>query len=109
MYYCNGYREHTSSLGNTLSAQRSNLDLLLHQWEIATEHNSLADTNEVLVAADMNLDALNGRWLEPGYNLLSLSRMVQNTCNGYNFTQLVKKVTRVQFNSIQNSTSISCI
>ena len=49
MYYCNRYREHTSSLGNTLSAQRSNLDLLLHQWEIATEHNSLADTNEVLV------------------------------------------------------------
>ena len=61
------------------------------------------------MAADMNLDALDGRWLEPGYNLLSLSRMVQNTCNGYNFTQLVKEATRVQFNSIQSSTSISCI
>ena len=109
LYYCHGYREHTSSLGNTLSAQRSNLNVFLQQWEMATEHNSPADTNEVHVAADMNLDALDGRWLEPGYSLLSLSRMVQNICNSYNFSQLVKEATRVQFNSTQNSTNISCI
>ena len=106
IYMCHGYREH---LGNSLSAQRTNLDTFLNQWEMATEHTSPVDPNEVHISCDMNLDCLNGKWLEPGYHLLSLSRLVQGTCNAYNFTQLVKEPTRLQFNSIQNKTSISCI
>ena len=106
IYMCHGYREH---LGNNMSAQRSNLELFLSQWEMASEHSTPAEPNEVHVACDMNLDCLNGKWLEPGYHLLTLSRMVQNICNAYNFTQLVKEPTRLQYNSIQNKTDISCI
>ena len=57
----------------------------------------------------MNLDSLEDRWLQPDYNLISLSRIVFNYCNMYNFHQLVKVPTRIQFNSVQNTTSISCI
>ena len=109
LYFCHGYREHTSSLGNTLSAQRSNLELFLCQWETAVEHNSPAVPNEVHISGDMNLDCLNGRWLDSTYHLLSLSRMVQDTCNAYNLSQLVKEATRLQYNSVQNRTDISCI
>ena len=109
IFICHGYREHTSSLGNSLSAQRSNLEMFLNQWEMASEYNTPAEPNEVHISCDMNLDCLNGRWLEPSYHLLSLSRMVQNTCNAFNFSQLVKEPTRLQFNSIQNKTDISCI
>ena len=62
LYFCHGYRERTSSLGNTLS------DLFLQLWEIASDNNSPGGPNEVHVAADMNLDALDGRWLEPGFS-----------------------------------------
>jgi hypothetical protein len=109
IYFCHGYREHTSSLGNSLSAQRNNLDLFLNQWEMAAEHNSPAEPNEIHISGDMNIDCLNDRWLEPGYNLLSLSKLIQNTCNAYNLSQLVTEATRIQYNSIENTTSISCI
>ena len=109
LYYCHGYREHTSSLGNSMSAQRSNLELFLHQWEMAVEHDSPAEPHEVHVTCDMNLDSLADRWLDPSYHLLSLSKMVLNTCNTFNFSQQVTEPTRVQYNSIQNRTSISCI
>ena len=109
MFYCHGYREHTSSLGNSLSAQRSNLDLFLSQWEAATEFGNTSEPNEVHICCDMNLDSMNGRWLQPDYHLVSLSRLVQNCCNTNNFSQLVKDPTRFQFNSVQNTTSISCI
>ena len=109
IYFCHGYREHTSSLGNSLSAQRSNLELFLNQWEMATEHNSPAEPHEIHVTGDMNLDCLTDRWLDPTYHLLSLSKMVQNTCNTHNFSQLVTDPTRFQFNNIQNKTEISCI
>ena len=76
---------------------------------MATEHNSPAEPHEIHVTSDMNLDCLTDRWLDPTYHLLSLSKMVQNTCNTHNFSQLVTDPTRFQFNSIQNKTEISCI
>ena len=54
-------------------------------------------------------DCLADRWLHSTYKLLSLSKMVKNICNTHNFFQLVTEPTRVQFNSIQNRTDISCI
>ena len=109
MYFCHGYREHTSSLGNSLNVQRSILERFLYQWEMALEHNTPAEPNEIHVSGDMNLDCLGGKWLKPGYHLLSLSRLVQDTCNAHNLSQLVKEPTRLQYNSIQNKTDISCI
>ena len=109
IFFCHGYREHTSCLGNSLSAQRSNLELFLSQWEAATEFSNPAEPNEVHICCDMNLDCMNDRWLQPDYNLVSLSRLVQNCCNMNNFSQLVKEPTRLQYNSVQNTTSISCI
>ena len=109
VYICHGYREHTSSLGNSLSAQRSIMELFLNQWKMAVEHNAPAEPNEVHISGDINLDCLGGRWLDPGYHLLSISRLVQDTCNTHNFSQLVKEPTRMQHNSVQNRTEISCI
>ena len=109
IYFCHGYREHTNSLGGSLSSQRSSLEMFLAQWEAAAEYHSPAENNEVHVCCDMNLDCLNERWLQSDYNLVTLSRLVQNCCNMNNFNQLVKEPTRIQCNSIQNTTSISCI
>ena len=44
----------------------------------------------------MNLDSLEGRWLKSDYPLVNLARMV-------------REVTRVQYNSITQSTNVSCI
>ena len=109
IYFCHGYREHTTCLGNSISAQKLNLELFLAQWEAATEHNNATEPNETHVCCDMNLDSLDGRWLRPDYHLLSLSRLVQDCSNVNNFSQLVMEATRVQFNSVQNTTAISCI
>ena len=109
MYFCHAYREHTSSLGNSLHSQRTNLELFLAQWEAATEHSNPSQPNETHVCCDMNLDSLDNRWLSSDYHLVSLARLVQSTCNASNFSQLVKDPTRVQFNSVSNTTSISCI
>ena len=57
----------------------------------------------------MNLDSLEGKWLRPDYRLVSLSRLVQNTCNANNFSQLVTEPTRLQYNSVRNVTEISCL
>ena len=107
--FCHGYREHTTCLGNSLRAQRSNLEKFLAQWESATEYGNPAELNEVHISGDMNLDSLNNKWLQSDYHLLSLSRLVHDCCNMNNFSQLVKEPTRFQFNSVQNTTSISCI
>ena len=109
IYFCHGYREHTSILGNSMSAQKSNLDIFLSQWQAASEHNNPADPNEVHICCDMNLDCFENRWLKPDYHLVSLSRLVQICCNMYNYSQMVKEPTRLQYNSVQNTTSISCI
>ena len=106
IYFCHGYREHTS-LART--SQEENLVKFLNQWEEATSHDYPAEPNEVHISCDMNLDTLDGRWLRSDYPLVSLSRLVNNFCNANNFQQLVKGVTRVQFNSVTNLTNISSI
>ena len=109
MYFCHLYREHTSTLGNSIRAQKSNLMILLDQWEAATQHSNPVEPNETHICGDMNLDTLEGRWLKPDYPLISLSRLVQSACNLGNFHQLVNSPTRSQYNRAKNKTDISCI
>ena len=109
VYYSHQYREHTSTLGNSMAAQRTSLEKMLEQWEEAVVYDNPSESNEVHVVGDMNLNSFNGRWLEPDYSLVSLSRMVLDICNAHNFTQLVDKITRVQYNSVTNETDVSCI
>ena len=45
--------------------QRETLKCFLDQRERAIEYNNNSGVNEVHVCCDMNLDALNGRWLLP--------------------------------------------
>ena len=92
-----------------MSAQRKYLEILLGQWERALEHNNHNDSNEVHVTGDMNLDALDDRWLNKNYHLYSLSTMVQNACHLGNFSQLVMSPTRFQHNSVKNVVEKSCI
>ena len=58
---------------------------------------------------DMNLDYQPTKWLQPGYNLHSLVKMVQSTCNSFNFSQLVTQPTRIMYNSVTRTTEMSCI
>ena len=109
IYFCHSYREHTTTEGNSLSAQLQYLTKFLFQWEDAACHNNPAEPNEVHVCGDMNLDCLDGKWLKSDYRLVSLSRLVQSTCNANNFSQLVTEPTRLQYNSVKNVTDISCI
>ena len=78
--FCHFYREHTSSLGSSISQQKQNLNLFLSQWERAATHNNPGDNNEIHISGDMNLDALNNKWHRPDYHLASLSRLVQTAC-----------------------------
>ena len=82
---------------------------MLNQWEIATEFQATDGANEVHIMGDMNLDILNNKWMDPNYSLVTLSRLVYETCNSSNFKQLIKEPTRLQFNSVKNTTDISCI
>ena len=109
IFFCHCYREHTSTMGNTIRAQRSSLEILLAQWEAATLFGNPAQPNETHVCGDMNLDCLGGKWLRPDYSLLSLSKLVQVACSISNFTQLVTSPTRSQYNSVKRVTDISCI
>ena len=109
VYFCHCYREHTSTLGNTISAQKACLGTLLSQWEAATLHSNPDEPNETHICGDMNLDCHEGKWLRPDYSLLSLSRLVQAASNLCNFTQLVTSPTRAQYNSVRRETDISCI
>ena len=109
VYYSHVYREHTSTLGSSISSQRSALATMLGQWEDALVHGDQDTVNEVHIAGDMNLDSLEGRWQESDYSLVTLARMVIDFCNLNSFTQVVDKVTRVQYNSVKNKTLASCI
>ena len=104
IYFCHAYREHTSTEGKSIASQSQNLTRFLTQWEKAACLNNPAEPNEVHVCVDMNLDALQERWLQPDYRLISLSRLVQNICNANNFSQLVTEAPRLQYNSITNIT-----
>ena len=109
VYYSHVYREHTNTMGGSMAAQRTALEKMLGQWEDAVVHGNHDTPNEVHIAGDMNLDSLKGRWLEPNYSLVGLARMVLECCNTNNFTQMVDKVTRIQYDSIRNKTASSCI
>ena len=107
IYFSRQYREHTNTLGSSMSSQRRNLEIMLYQWESAVYYDG--GVNEVHICGDFNLDTLNGRWLQRDYSLLGLSKMVFNTCKAQNFSQLVDKVTRVQYDSVKGVTMRSCI
>ena len=106
IYFCHGYREHTVLAG---ISQQSNLEMFLNQWETASTHNNPAEPNELHISGDMNLDCLHGKWLKSDYSLVSLARMVNTHCSVNNLSQLVKVVTRVQYNATRNTTDMSCI
>ena len=57
----------------------------------------------------MNIDTYQDRWLHPSYHLLPLSRMIKSVCDQNNFHQLVKDITRLQFNSVTNTNAVSTI
>ena len=107
IYFCHVYREHLSTQG--AAAQQAYLSTLLGQWEAAVQHGGGDEPNETHVCGDMNIDMYQGRWLQSEYSLVSLSRMIKNVCDAHNFHQLVKDITRVQFNSVSNTTDMSCI
>ena len=108
-YFCHLYRKYTSTLGNSVRAQRISLETLLSQWETATTLGNPDNPNETHISGDMNLDCLDGKWLRPDYHLVSLSRIVQTACNTSNFSQLVTSPTRSQFNRARNMMDISLI
>ena len=107
IFFCHSYREHLTGQGS--GAQHRYMNTFLGQWEAATVHGNNSEPNETHISGDMNIDVLDGRWLKPDYNLISLSRMIKSFCDTNNFEQLVQDVTRVQYNSVANSTSLSCI
>ena len=84
IYFCHGYREHMSD--TPIAHQRDILNEFVYQWEFALEHENVNDVNEVHVCLDMNLDSLHGKWLDPTYKIVSLSRIVQNICDIGNFS-----------------------
>ena len=69
----------------------------------------MVEPNEVQICGDMNIDTYQGRWLLPNYSLITLSRMIKSICDQNNFHQLVKDITRLQFNSVTNTTTLSTI
>ena len=107
VYFSVQYREHTNTLGNSLGAQKRNLELMLNQWGSAVSYGG--DYNEVHISGDFNLDSLNGRWLQAGYSLLSLAKMVSESCKAHSLCQIVDKVTRSQYDSVKNVFHRSCI
>ena len=52
-YFCHLYREFTSTLGNSLRAQRSSLESLLSQWEMATLHGNPMEPNETHIYVEI--------------------------------------------------------
>ena len=109
IYFCHQYREHTNSLGNSMACQREALQKMLDQWEMAAVHESDEAQNELHIMGDFNLDCYNGKWLHPKYSLRSLAKMVNERCNVKNMSQLVDKITRIQYNSISRELSSSCL
>ena len=105
--FCHSYREHLS--GQNTASQLSYMKNFLDQWDAATEYGNSSQLNEVHVMCDMNVDMLNERLLEPDYHLLHLSRLIKSACDVNNLHQLVKNVTRIQYNSVSKLTDMSCI
>ena len=109
IFFCHAYREHTCSLGSSISIQKEYLSKFLNQWESATWFGNTSEPNEVHISLDMNLDYSPSKWLQQSYDKYSLTKMVQNLCNACNFTQLIKEPTRLSYNSVRGVTELSCI
>ena len=62
IYFCHGYREHSSTMGCSISDQKQYLSVLLQQWSDAVDYNQSNEPNEVHVCLDMNLDYLKENW-----------------------------------------------
>ena len=107
IFFGHFYREHLSRLSR--SEQQSYLDKLLCQWESAANYGGSVGANETHVCGDMNIDLYQEKWLQSDYPLISLSKLLKNFCHSNNFHQLVKGITRVQHNSVNNSMEVSCI
>ena len=107
IFFCHVYREHLTGQGS--AAQCRYMNTLLGQWEAATEYGGRGEPNETHICGDMNIDTYQGRWLENNYHLVNLSRLVKQVCDVNNFHQLVNGITRLQYNSVTNTTDISCI
>ena len=75
IFFCHGYREHLSGQGQ--KAQKGYLNTFLGQWEAATQYGGSTEPNETHVCGDMNVDVYQGRWLQPNYPLITLSRMIK--------------------------------
>ena len=107
--FCHGYREHLTGQG--AATQQQYLATFLGQWEAATQYGvrGRSEPNEVHICGDMNIDTYKDRWLHPNYYLVTLSRMIKSVCDQNNFHQLVKDITRLQINSVTNTTSVSTI
>ena len=105
--FCHAYREHMGDF--PIGHQRNMLEDLLNQWETALEFENLNIINEVHMMQDMHLDSLIGKWLEPAYKMILLSRLVQNFCDIGNFSQLVTEPTRIMHNSVKKTVEVSCI
>ena len=107
IFFCHAYREHLSQ--ESTVEQQNYLSKFLSQWEAACYYGGTSEANETHVCGDINIDVYQGKWLHPRYPLLSLSKLIKNCCHANNFYQLVGEATRVQYNSVINSTDVSCI
>ena len=107
IYFCHVYREHLSK--ESSAVQNEYMNTFLGQWESAVQFGNPVEPNETHICGDFNIDVFQGRWLQPDYPLVSLSRLVKNACHLNNFHQLVKEITRVQYNSVSKTTESSCI
>ena len=108
-FFCNGYREHKSNEGASILDQSLKLQKFLDQWQQAIDFGNPSEPNDIFILCDMNLDCLNNKWMDPSYHLFSLSQIVHRFCNANSVDQIVKGITRAQYNSVQNKTIISCI
>ena len=107
IFFCHAYREHLSNKGSR--EQQIYLETFLDQWDAACYFGGKSEANETHVCGDINIDVYKGKWLQPNYPLLPLSKLIKNFCHANNFHQLVENVTRVQYNSVSDITELSCI
>ena len=85
------------------------LEVNAASMEKALFYGGQPNQNEVHIMGDFNLDSLNGRWLQSGYSLKKLAKIVQDCCYDNNITQMVNKITRIQYDSVKNKLITSCI
>ena len=91
-YFCHGYREQKSNLGESIGSQSQKLSLFLDQWEQAINLGNPEEPNDIFILCDMNLDSYRDKWMDPRYRFYSLAQLVLNYCNANSVDQLVKTV-----------------